>query len=89
MSIVACMGGWCEKRLECAHYWSRSVAVSERLCERGNDRPEPMVRRRFDAWLAGATAEQQAAWEARQHKAETVPDEQLPPPLRGGNLEVF
>lgn len=43
---------------------------------------------RFDAWLAGATAEQQARWE-RLHGKPAVDDNELPPALRGGALEVF
>lgn len=40
--IVACMGGWCRQRERCAHHHSASRVISERLCERGFDDPEPM-----------------------------------------------
>lgn len=56
--IVSCMGGWCRKRDECAHYHSRSRVRSERLCERGKDTPDPIRKPSFDAWLAGATEAQ-------------------------------
>lgn len=47
--------------------------------------------RKFDAWLAGASAEQQARWDRMQSGlvADPVKDEQLPPALRGGALEAF
>jgi hypothetical protein len=41
--IVQCMGGWCKKREQCAHYWAaplRMRAPVERLCEPGHDDPE-------------------------------------------------
>lgn len=41
--IVACMGGWCHVRDRCAHHHSPSRVVSERLCERGREEPEPML----------------------------------------------
>lgn len=69
MTIVACMGGWCRRRNSCQHYHAeRSQAVSERLCEKGRDEPESMRDTRFDAWLAGATAEQVEAWKRSQQR---------------------
>lgn len=46
---------------------------------------------RFAGWLAGCSAEQQARLEQAQKALEANPvkDEQLPPALRGGSLEVF
>lgn len=44
--------------------------------------------RKFDGWLAGASAEQQARWERMQAGAK-VEDETLPPALRGGALGAF
>jgi len=32
MNGVACMGGWCNSRGNCADYWSDARVVSERLC---------------------------------------------------------
>lgn len=41
--IVQCLGGWCRKRDECAHYWApTSRSISERLCPKGIEDPEPM-----------------------------------------------
>lgn len=89
-SVVACMGGWCNKRQECAHYWSKSTARSERLCERGKDEPMPMTANKFDAWLAGATEAQAERFRQLQGRgAVKVRDDELPPALRGGALEVF
>ena len=52
-------------------------------------RPESSgISRRFDGWLAGASAEQQARWERMQAGAK-VEDETLPPALRGGALGAF
>lgn len=47
--------------------------------------------RRFDAWLAGASPEQAKRWKRMQAvlAADPVQDDQLPPALRGGALEVF
>lgn len=88
--IVACMGGWCRKRDECAHYHSRSRIRSERLCERGKDTPEPIRKPSFDAWLAGATEAQAERFRRLQEQAGVeVKDDELPPALRGGALEVF
>lgn len=84
------MGGWCTRRDQCVDYHRRGDVVSERLCERGKEDPSPMRDMRFDAWLAGATAEQQARWERLQQQGATkVNDNDLPPALRGGALEVF
>lgn len=44
---VACMGGWCTHRTHCAHYYSDSQTLSERLCPKGDPRPVeamPLVR---------------------------------------------
>lgn len=42
----ACMGGWCAQRDHCAHHIApvQRVVVSERLCERGREQPEPVMR---------------------------------------------
>jgi hypothetical protein len=40
--IVACLGGWCQQREKCAHYWSPSRTMVERLCEKSNDEPTPV-----------------------------------------------
>jgi hypothetical protein len=43
--MIQCMGGWCAKRSECAHYWAApSRAISERLCDKAREEPEPMRR---------------------------------------------
>lgn len=45
--IVACMGGWCVHRTRCAHHYSQSQVVSERLCPKGSPQPVevmPLVR---------------------------------------------
>jgi len=83
------MGGWCRQRESCADFHERGPVVAERLCERGKEEPRRLVR--FDAWLAGCSAEQQARFEAAQQRldAHPVTDDQLPPALRGGALEVF
>ena len=46
---------------------------------------------RFAGWLAGASPEQAKRWERMQAglAADPVQDDQLPPALRGGALEVF
>jgi hypothetical protein len=93
MTIVACMGGFCPVRDRCAHYHAVSRTVSERLCERGREEPEPIpaTERRFDAWIAGMTAEQAERFRRQQLQRELppVPDEDLPPALRGGALGVY
>lgn len=67
--MIACMGGWCSRRNECALYWATDgIARSERLCAKDKEEPEPMRELRAVA---------------------PVHDEQLPPALRGGALEVF
>lgn len=61
--IVTCMGGWCHVRDRCAHHYSDSHIIAERLCPKGESQPveiRPLVR-----------------------------DEEVPPPLRNGALEVF
>jgi hypothetical protein len=43
--IVQCMGGWCKKREQCAHYWAPKIknrAPIDRLCGKGVDEPEPI-----------------------------------------------
>lgn len=47
MNIVACMGGWCVHRSHCAHHYSESNVIAERLCPKGEPQPVefmPMVR---------------------------------------------
>ena len=64
-NFVPCMGGWCRRRDECAHYigpHAHGLKPAERLCAPGFDDPELIRGRRFDSWLAGATSEQAAAW---------------------------
>lgn len=39
MKLVACMGGWCVQRTHCAHYYSESKMLSERLCPKGDAQP--------------------------------------------------
>lgn len=64
----------------------RWVEELERVLRARYAPPDP----RFAAWLAGATAEQQARWERLQQQGATkVNDNDLPPALRGGALEVF
>lgn len=89
--IVACMGGFCRSRDRCAHHHSPSRTVVERLCDRGTEEPEPLSElKRWEGWLAGATPEQAERFRRLQAQRNVVvPDEQLPPALRGGNLEVF
>ncbi len=31
--MIACMGGWCNSRESCGHYWSDSPHMAERLCD--------------------------------------------------------
>lgn len=35
--MIACMGGWCTKRDQCAHYYAEGSEPAERLCLRGAD----------------------------------------------------
>lgn len=37
--IVACMGGWCAHRAHCAHHYSDSKVIAERLCPKDEARP--------------------------------------------------
>ena len=37
--IVACLGGWCVHRSHCAHHYSQSKIISERLCPKGEPQP--------------------------------------------------
>lgn len=37
--IVACMGGWCPHRNHCAHHYSDSPVIAERLCPKGAPQP--------------------------------------------------
>lgn len=70
--FVPCMGGWCKRRDECAHHVGDPVPglkPAERLCAPGFDDPELIRGRRFDSWLAGATAEQVEAWQKRTKTA--------------------
>ena len=60
---IACMGGWCVHRTHCAHYYSESKVIAERLCPKGEAQPVEYMH--------------------------VVTDDQLPPALRGGALEVF
>lgn len=64
-----------------------AVTVTARL-EAGPSPSRLAGDRRFDGWLAGASAEQQARWERMQAGAK-VEDETLPPALRGGALGAF
>ena len=45
MTIVQCMGGFCQKRQQCAHYFAPGLQGREpieRLCAPGHDEPEPI-----------------------------------------------
>lgn len=45
--VIACMGGWCVHRHHCAHHYSDSKLIAERLCPKGNPQPVefmPVVR---------------------------------------------
>ena len=45
--LVHCMGGWCTHRHHCAHHFSQSKVISERLCPKGDPQPVeymPIVR---------------------------------------------
>ena len=73
--MIACMGGWCAVRDRCAHYHARSGTPVERLCARGDESPKPArPGPKFDAVLAGATAEPQARWERISLKREEATD---------------
>lgn len=37
--VVACMGGWCVHRTHCAHHYSDSKVIAERLCPKGDPQP--------------------------------------------------
>jgi hypothetical protein len=52
---LSCMGGWCKLRDKCArhHAVDRRRPV-ERLCERGEEQPEPLVMP--VRWAQGAPA---------------------------------
>ena len=44
--MIQCMGGWCRERESCAHYHAMGIPgrrPHERLCDKDEDRPEPMV----------------------------------------------
>lgn len=40
--MIACMGGWCRQRDRCAHYYAQSTKPAERLCNKGEDKPQPV-----------------------------------------------
>lgn len=43
-TLPACMGGWCSHRDHCArHVTPHRSNVVERLCERGNEAPAPVM----------------------------------------------
>ena len=43
MTIIPCMGGWCPRREQCAHYHSTAqMYPAERLCPKDSEYPEPM-----------------------------------------------
>lgn len=67
------------------------TGVTGRLRPGAYARPSHQKAGVFDAWLAGASSEQQARWERIQAglAADPVKDDQLPPALRGGALEAF
>lgn len=61
------------------------------LCHKDNSREweaMDLSAKKFDAWLAGATEAQVERWKKLQAAA-PVRDDELPPALRGGALEVF
>ena len=65
--MIHCMGGWCQVRDKCAHHVEAPrTTVSERLCEKGNEQPEPLRKSRFAAWIAGATEEKVKQWENKE-----------------------
>jgi hypothetical protein len=37
--MTPCMGGWCRKRVQCAHYTATNGEPVERLCAPGLDEP--------------------------------------------------
>lgn len=59
MTIMQCMGGFCRKREQCAHYSAPPIAGRapvERLCPPGKDEPEVAklaADPRFAGWIAG------------------------------------
>ncbi len=60
MSVVQCMGGWCQQRDRCAHYVAdprMGRAPIERMCDKGADAPEP-IRTRFQQLAAIRPREQ-------------------------------
>lgn len=45
-SLPACMGGWCAARNRCAHHLATDRRhVAERLCDRGQEQPAPVLTR--------------------------------------------
>lgn len=46
---MACMGGWCRKREQCADYHDRKGFPVERFCEPGKDEPTPMLKQEWRA----------------------------------------
>lgn len=45
--MIRCLGGWCESRDRCAHYWQACndpERWADRLCERGKEVPVPIVK---------------------------------------------
>jgi hypothetical protein len=48
--IVQCMGGWCKKREQCAHFWARRMNYRkpvDRLCGKFVEEPEPIVDKKY------------------------------------------
>ena len=44
--IPACMGGWCGLRNRCErHLTADREVVAERLCDRGDEMPQPVLER--------------------------------------------
>ena len=51
-SLPACMGGWCTKRDQCGrHLTSDRRNFVERLCQPGDEQPEPIG---LAAWVSAA-----------------------------------
>jgi hypothetical protein len=62
---VACMGGWCKLREDCANYHAEGDEPSERLCESGADGRGSghmvVIRRPVGTWEAHGQRQQPAA----------------------------
>jgi hypothetical protein len=58
MSLKQCMGGWCQARANCAHYFAPDlpgIEPSNRLCDPGADEPVLIRRAELEAQMTKPT----------------------------------